>query len=328
MSSFRRFVSALFFVALIVLTPVPSVLAESPNIKIDGDVSASAHILSFDAPSWVRPGTAFTISARAQYDIEVYALAKADASSWLKGRATAATDYQAIRRFKLFDPDDDLVIKNVLKAQDYDEDVDKGGGKIKAKSELSFHNILSESYTFKDGLLQKGTWRIRYKVKAGAAWMATIEKKKELAADGNSDSGGEWRIVAGDGDCDSDSEVIDFYIVVEDKQTSEPVAQHIGLKAAPANTWWIEVWKLDQNGQWHQVPSFQPAGQLSTTNDIVHGDLMPDGTLPGIYRIKCCNVDGSLGLSERYLAVFPYVIYQEYDVPNLPQSLEQLLAGL
>ena len=134
---------------------------------------------------------------------------------------------------------------------------------------------------------------------------------------------------------------IDFIIIIPPKpepklepvfgqqpRTSQPVSQHIGLSGIPRNTQWIEVQKLDEDGQWHQVPSFQPAGQFSATSDLVRGDLMPDGTQPGKYKIKSCCLDGSLSLGERYLAVWPYLTYQEFDVPNLPDSLEEFLAGL
>lgn len=79
-------------------------------------------------------------------------------------------------------------------------------------------------------------------------------------------------------------------------RTSEPVAEHVVFHL-PADTWWAELWLIEDDGRMTTVPALQPANQLP---NVVHADLMVGGDHNRDYVIRPCRADGSCYAAMRF----------------------------
>jgi hypothetical protein len=110
-----------------------------------------------------------------------------------------------------------------------------------------------------------------------------------------------------------------------------PEAERVYLTGVPATAWWIDVWRLELDGQWTKVPAIHPAGQAPSP---VSADLSTQGKLPGVYVIRVVDKSGSVLLDAPRMLVESWTAghggtwQQTFDVPSLPKALASQLSQI
>jgi hypothetical protein len=110
-----------------------------------------------------------------------------------------------------------------------------------------------------------------------------------------------------------------------------PTAERVTLTGLPANSWWIDCWRLELNGTWTTVPAWRPA---MAAPGPVEGDLEIQGKLPGFYVLRVCDKTGAVLLGEPKVILVSWTggsgnrWQQTFDVPTLPKATPEMLAGI
>jgi hypothetical protein len=105
---------------------------------------------------------------------------------------------------------------------------------------------------------------------------------------------------------------------------------HVVLMGVPANTWWINAWRMEFSGSWTSGTSgwsFHPVGQAPGP---VGGDLAIQGYLPGVYIVRACDKTGAVLVNGPRLMVVSRTTgtAQTFDLNALPAPTTDQLAGV
>lgn len=110
-----------------------------------------------------------------------------------------------------------------------------------------------------------------------------------------------------------------------------PTAERVTLIGLPADSWWIDCWRLELNGTWTTVPAWRPA---MAAPGPVEGDLAIQGKLPGVYVLRVCDKSGAVLLGEPKVILVSWTggsgnrWNQVFDVPTLPKATQDMLANI
>ena len=112
--------------------------------------------------------------------------------------------------------------------------------------------------------------------------------------------------------------------------TGRATSAHVILTGVPANTWWIDAWRLELNGVWTNAGSGWSFHVVGQAPNPVHGNLMIQGELPGVYVIRACEkAGGVLAGGPRLLVVASTdAAAQTFDLPSLPAPTADQLANI
>jgi hypothetical protein len=104
-------------------------------------------------------------------------------------------------------------------------------------------------------------------------------------------------------------------------------SQHVILTGVPADTWWIDAWRLELDGTWTNAGSGWSFHVVGQAPNPVHGNLMRQGDLPGVYVLRACDRTGAVLVGGPRLLVVTWAgdAAQTFDLPSLPApAAEQL----
>ncbi len=110
-----------------------------------------------------------------------------------------------------------------------------------------------------------------------------------------------------------------------------PTAERVTLTGLPADSWWIDCWRLELDGKWTTVPAWRPQSYLPGP---VEGDLAIQGKLPGLYVLRVCDRSGAVLLGEPKVILVSWTggsgnrWNQVFDVPSLPKATAEMLANI
>jgi hypothetical protein len=110
-----------------------------------------------------------------------------------------------------------------------------------------------------------------------------------------------------------------------------PTAERVTLTGLPANSWWIDCWRLELSGTWTTVSAWRPA---MAAPGPVEGDLAIQGKLPGIYVLRVCDKTGAVLLGEPKVILVSWTggsgnrWPQIFDVPGLPKATADMLQNI
>ncbi len=107
----------------------------------------------------------------------------------------------------------------------------------------------------------------------------------------------------------------------------DATSAHVILTGVPANTWWIDAWRLEFNGSWTNSGSGWSFHVVGQAPNPVHGNLMLQGYLPEAYVVRACDKDGAVLAGGPKLLVVTRTGGEAvtFDLPSLPApTTEQL----
>jgi hypothetical protein len=105
---------------------------------------------------------------------------------------------------------------------------------------------------------------------------------------------------------------------------------HVILTGVPANTWWIDAWRLEFDGTWTNSGSGWSFHVVGQAPNPVHGNLMLQGYLPEAYIVRACEKTGAVLAGGPKLLVVTRTGGEAvtFDLPSLPVPTAEQLASV
>ena len=105
---------------------------------------------------------------------------------------------------------------------------------------------------------------------------------------------------------------------------------HVILTGVPAETWWIDAYRLEFNGNWTNSGSGWSFHVVGQAPNPVHGNLMLQGYLPEAYVIRACDKNGAVLVGGPKLLVVTRTGGEAitFDLPSLPAPTAAQLADI